>query len=511
MSQWQDAFRPIGQSILSGLLLTASFPLVLSSSGALPLELIPREVLVVPAAGYFFRLATRSAPRFRWGFLAAFVHFATLLSWLVVALTEFGRMPWYQTIPVLGLLAGYCALFLAAVPDLTAWFVLRVRVPRPVCFAAAVVLLEWLRSHLLTGFSWGLWGYSQARNLALAQLAAWGGVYLVSAMIAILGALSSCRKSWFAFFLVLVSAHAPGLLSLVSSHDPPSEGIQVAILQGNIRQNLKNGGAATAPQIARVYRELLREAESQPVDLVVWPESSWPFTRSISDRDFSIRTASSMIVGVVQTEAASSSEPQPQGYRVYNSAIYVEPGGQVSGSQHKLHLVPFGEYVPLRSVLPVEKFVPGLKDLTPGDAATPLGPAKTGVQICFDGTFTEIGRAHVRSGAELLANLSNDGWYGISSGPYQHRDFYVFRAIEMDRYLIRATNTGVSAVIGPQGRIRKQSKLGFEDVLRARVYRKRTHTPYFILGDWVPAFSLGLFLASGGAMLRDTGWSRPSA
>lgn len=482
----------------AGLAFTAAFPIVLPATGPTPvLDWAPRELLVLPAAAYFFALARMPARRFRWAFLTALVHFTTLLFWLGLAMVDFARMPLFQAVPAVALLAAYCSLYLAAVPDLAAWLFQRVALPRWILFPAAVVATEWARTHWLTGFPWGVWGYSQARNLPLANLAAFGGVYLVSAVIALAAALLVERRSRSTLLGVLICAHVPGTVRMIAYSDPPTDGVQVALLQGNIRQDLKNRGTASGPQVAQIYRDLLREAESARVDLALWPESSWPYPHSMSSPRFSVNASVPMIVGLLQTAIA------PGGYRAFNSSIYVEAEGEITGSQHKQHLVPFGEYVPLRWLLPVEKVVPGMIDLTPGEKAEPLGPHRVGVQICYDGIFPELGRAHARSGAELLANLTNDGWYGISSGPFHHRDFYVFRAIETDRFVLRATNTGVSAVIGPRGRIRAQSRLGTSTVLRGVAYRRSGTTPYVRLGEWVPILALALVCAAVLASLRD--------
>lgn len=489
----------VAAAIGAGIALTVAFPVVFPVTGPEPIfDWAPRELCVLPAALYFYRLASAPGPRVRWAFLAGFVHFVTLLYWLGLAMVDFARMPLVQAGPAVALLAGYCALYLAVLPDLSAWLFKRVALPRWLAFAAAVVVLEWARTHLLTGFPWGLWGYSQARNLPLAGLAAMGGVYLVSAVLAAVAALIAERRSWTLIVSVVLLVHVPGAQRLVSDSDPrEGDGLRIALLQGNIRQDLKNEGVAAGPRVAQIYRDLLREAESRDVDLVLWPESSWPYPHSVSSPRFSVVASVPMIVGVLRTETTA------EGYRAFNSSIYVERGGDISGGQHKQHLVPFGEYVPMRWLLPVDKFVPGLVDLTAGERAEPVGPARVGVQICYDGIFPGLARAHARSGAEFLANLTNDGWYGISSGPFHHRDFYVFRAIETDRFVLRATNTGVSAVIGPRGAIRVESRLGARTVLFGVAHRRTGSTVYSWLGDWVPAVALALVLAAALASIRD--------
>ncbi|MEM6734040.1 MAG: apolipoprotein N-acyltransferase, partial [Myxococcota bacterium] len=382
--------------------LTLAHPLVLPLFGPTPLlDFGPRELFILPGAAYLYILATRRNTRKRRALLVGFVHYATLLFWLDIAMNEFGGMPRYQSLSVLALLAGYLALFTMGLPPLAAWLAARVSVPRPLCFAAAVISLEWARTHALTGFPWGLWGYSQARNLPLANLAAWGGVYLVSACIAVAAAwtVDAARKraSWTLLLLFLIGIHLLGALRLWNDTEQ-GKSLSVALLQGNIKQELKNQGVASGPQIARVYKKLLDQAGD--VDLAVWPESAWPYSLSLDSEFFTIDRDIGMVVGLVRRGRVEDSRV------AYNSSVYVSAGGRIEGGQHKLHLVPFGEYVPLRWLLPVEKFVPGMSDFSPGQRAAPVGPERVGVEICYDGIFPSINRAHVTAGAELLANLT---------------------------------------------------------------------------------------------------------
>lgn len=499
--QNRSIWSEVAWATVGGLTLTAAFPIAIPGFEVAHgwLERVPRELFAYAGAGFFYtlhRAPRRRALRAGW---AAFVHFATLLFWLNVAMMDFAGMAWFLALPVHVLLAGYCALYLTALPTLTVELSKQTRLPPWLCFGSAVVVLEWLRGHLLTGFPWGLWGYSQARNLPLANLAAWGGVYLVSAVIA-LGAgwlvhawTTRNRRQLVTASAFVAACHLAGAIRWSGSD--PGAGVRVALLQGNIDQHLKNDGADSAAEISRIYRELVSRV-SRPVDLVVWPESSWPYPIGTRTSRFEVDSAVPMVVGVVEVGYTDD------GPVAHNSAIYVDASGRIVDRQRKLHLVPFGEYVPFREILPVDKVVPGMVDMSPGEGATPVSPERIGIQICYDGIFPEINREHVRAGAELIANLTNDGWYGYSSGPYQHLDFYVFRAIESDRYLIRATNTGVSAVIGPRGRVRAESELGARTVLRGEVKRRASLTLYAWLGDWVVALAGLHHLVAAGLFFR---------
>lgn len=485
----------------AGLMLTASFPMAVPAFGAAPLlDWGPRELFILPAAAYFYAQGLRGA--FRGAWVAGFAHFLTLLFWLYVAMNEFGRMPWYQAIPALSLLAAYCSLYLAALPPLFAILLRRVRLPAPLLFGISVVFLEWLRSHALTGFPWGLWGYSQARNLPLANLSAWGGVYLVSAAVAVLGALAfEVGRARGGRHLVVLAAttallHGAGALRLALDREESGvEPISVALLQGNIRQEVKNRGVLAGARVAAVYEELARQALD--ADLLLWPESAWPYALDLDSPWFPVERDVPMVVGVVQGQGRGTEQV------AHNSSVYVEPGGRIGGRQHKLHLVPFGEYVPLRWLLPVDRVVPGLIDFTPGTGAHPVGAERIGVLICYDGIFPDIGRAHAAAGAEILANLTNDAWYGRTSGPLHHLDFYVFRAIETGRYVLRATNTGYSAVIRPTGEVTARTELDRRTVSRGLAYRRQGTTLYVWAGDWVVAVAVAAVVAAALAAARD--------
>ncbi|MBI3178422.1 MAG: apolipoprotein N-acyltransferase, partial [Deltaproteobacteria bacterium] len=351
-----------------------------------------------------------------------------------------------------------------------------------------------LRGILLTGFPWGLWGYSQARNLPLAHLASLGGVYAVSLVVALAGAyvaealVARSRAALLRVLAFAAAAHGAGAVLLWSRAHDSGEPLRVAIVQGNIDQDIKNRDLEFRNHILDRYLNLTAKAGG--VDLVVWPEATFPGYLPIEIRRVPVlRFGHPLLFGV------STRERGPP-LRLRNSAVWVEADGRVAGTYHKQHLVPFGEYVPLRFMLPVDKFVPGMVDFTPGDGGAPLGDPKTGVLICYDGIFPELARGEVRLGAALLANLTNDGWYGVSSAAYQHRDFYVLRAIETDRWVIRAANTGISAFVSPWGRLSGDTALNETTLTHGQVWPRQGHTPYVLLGDWLAAAATGALLGS---------------
>lgn len=494
--------RRLGLAMLSGALMALAFPFVLPSLSPMPvLDGAPRELLVLPGVAGLYVLTRAAIPlRQRAGllFVAGWTHFAMLLYWLDIAMVQFGKMPQWQALPVLFLLVSYCALYWALLPALTQLFYHAVAWPAPVRFALAVVTLEWLRGQMFTGFPWGLWGYSQARNLPLASFASLGGVYLVSFLVALSGAMLAValraptkRRATLRFVAVLALTHGAGwgLLTHNQREDTFGGHEQVALLQGSIPQRVKNRTAEYVEQIRTNYLELARQAVQRGATLLVWPEAAWPgFIRTHELRlpDLALGVPSLMGAGAMRV-----TEGKPE---IFNSAFWVHAQGELVSRYDKRHLVPFGEYVPMRAILPVQKFVPGMIDFSPGHSAAPLGESAVGVLICYDGIFPEIARESIRAGARWLVNLTNDGWYGVSSAPYQHRDFYVLRAIETGRFVLRAANNGISLAITPAGEQRAATTLDTRTVSLANVFLSDRQTPYVRLGDWGVALALGLLV-----------------
>jgi apolipoprotein N-acyltransferase len=182
--------------------------------------------------------------------------------------------------------------------------------------------------------------------------------------------------------------------------------------------------------------------------------------------------------------------------RYYNRAYLLSSSGLVLGTYDKVHLVPFGEYVPLKKFLPfVHRLVPAAGDFSAGEKSEPLPLSllPSGVLICYEAIFPELSRAQVMHGAAILVNLTNDAWFGHTSAPYQHLAMAVFRAVETARPLIRAANTGFSAVVGPEGRILKQSGLFSEETLTVEIpLHQGKETIYTRFGDLFAVTLLGI-------------------
>lgn len=502
--------RPWMSASLTGLLLAFSFPKPGVSLFAwfafLPL---------------FYALRGES-PRssFKLGFLAGFVANVGIFYWLNIVMTTYGKLPLPVSVSLSLLMAAYMALYVA----LTAFFsryAEKQGVPAVMSFPFFWVTFEYLRAYLLSGFPWELLGYSQYRTLPLIQIADLTGVYGVSFLIILVNCFLFQLWRWVrgkdgASYPVLATCTTIPLLLLVIwygfltlNSDLPGKPVKVALAQGNIPQDVKWDPAFQEETVA-IYEGLSREAVGSGAALVVWPESSLPFFFQREPK-YSARIAS-LARELGSALVVSSPVLVNEGGRekFLNSAFLIAPDGKTLGRSDKLHLVPFGEYVPLASLLPfVKKMVEGIGDFSPGDSITPLAApfGKLGVLICFEGIFPEISRAYAASGAQLLVNITNDAWFGNSSAPYQHLSMTVFRAVENRMPLVRAANTGISAVIDSRGHVRGMTGLFRKALLTGEVLLGGTPSFYTLHGD---VFARGCLLVVIGIVCFAFRRSRPT-
>jgi apolipoprotein N-acyltransferase len=290
--------------------------------------------------------------------------------------------------------------------------------------------------------------------------------------------------------LLLVATVLFGKGQMVSAETHRRE-IRVSIVQGNIEQSIKWDPGFQERTIA-IHNRLTREA-GRGADLIVWPETAVPFflreggPLSQQVLDLAKEMQSYLLVGSPDRTRDISS-------RYYNSAFLISPEGKIVQKYDKIHLVPFGEYVPLKSLLFfVQKMATGIGDFSPGQAFTVFeAPAgRFGVLICFEAIFPDQVRRYVLAGADFLVNITNDAWFGDSSAPYQHLSMAALRAVENGVILVRAANTGISALVTPTGRIVKQSDLFVETVLSGTMARRSAETFYTRYGD-VFAWGCGL-------------------
>ncbi|GFO70791.1 apolipoprotein N-acyltransferase [Geomonas limicola] len=494
------AWGPLLLALTSGVLLALSFPnpgiSLLAWCALVPLFSAAKEATPARAA--------------QLGFLAGLVAYLGILYWLNIVMVSYGKLPSALSALLYLVLAAYLALY----PALVLWLARTGELGgiSSLCsFPVLWVAAELMRSFLLTGFPWANLGYSQYRTLPLIQISDITGVYGVSFLVAFANLVFFRMWLWlrrsdayypvrsFLALLVLVAATLGYGFEALNRPEPgPLE--RVLLVQGNVPQQLKWDPAFAAASVD-TYERLSRQECRTPGTLVVWPESALPFFLQ-SEPQYAARVQS-LAAELKSCLVAGSPAFEREGEltRYLNSAFLIAPSGALAGRSDKQHLVPFGEYVPLKGLFPfVNKLVEGIGDFSPGRSLKPLDTeaGKIGVLVCFEGIFPEISRAYVRQGAGLLVNITNDAWFGRSSAPYQHLSMTVFRAVENRVPLVRAANTGISAIIDSKGHVRGMTQLFQEATLAGQVRRGTGGSFYSRHGD---LFALACLATSLGGIL----------
>jgi len=471
---------------LSGILLALAFP----SPGLSILA----WVALVPLLAAIRESSWRSS--FKLAFITGFIAYSGIFYWLNIVMTTYGKLPLLVSFILMLLMAAYLALYIAGAAALTRLAELR-GIPVAASLPVIWVSLEYLRAYLFTGFPWASLGYTQYRTLPLIQIADITGVYGLSFLVVLTNVVLFRMARGISGrgnvrYPLVTSAILVALLAVCLGYgfvtlNRPDNGrlIKVALAQGNIPQDIKWNPAFQEETVA-IYERLSRSGQGAGSDLVVWPESSLPF---FFEREpvYSARVSSlarelnsAMIVGSPALEKGIMKD------RLLNSAFLVGADGTTLGRADKVHLVPFGEYVPLASFLPfVHKMVEGIGDFSAGANLTPLAApfGRLGVLVCFEGIFPEISREYVRQGATLLVNITNDAWFGRSSAPYQHLSMTVFRAVENRVPLVRSANTGITAIIDSRGHIVRMTGLFHEALLTGEVRAGNYRSFYTRYGD----------------------------
>jgi apolipoprotein N-acyltransferase len=368
---------------------------------------------------------------------------------------------------------------------------------------------EWLRGHALTGFPWNTLGYALTEPLALAQTASliglWGLTFLAVAVFAspavLIDGTSRGRKPWIAPALALAVLLAMTIFGAIRLSRQPTvmlANTKLRIMQPNLQQDARFNYAAKA-EVMKKYLTLSDRASGpqstgvRDVNILIWPESAFPFFLT-READAMAQIADLLPKGTVLITGSVRAPDVPPGTRItraYNSIYVIDHDGNVLSVYDKLHLVPFGEFLPFQDLM--EKI--GFEQLTkiqggfiPGTHRRSMevpGAPRMLPLICYEAVFPgDVVERNDRPG--WIVNLTNDGWFGISTGPYQHLQQARLRAIEQGLPLVRAANTGISAVIDPMGRVVARLGLGLEGVLDSTLPAAIPPTPYARAGD-IPA------------------------
>ncbi len=490
-------------AIASGILIALSFP----NAGLSFLAWIALIPLLIAME--------ESSPKeaFRIGLTCGISAYAIILYWLNIVFTQYGHLPWAVSIPVYLLLVLWLALFYSL-----STFIARmgelVGIKAAFTLPVAWVAFDFIRSFLFSGFAWGMLGHSQFRTLPLIQIADLAGVYGITLLIVLanivlhraLRAVSGAGvpypvKSAAVVLILLSSTLFYGFSSLNGSETVNSKPLRVALIQGNIPQDVK-WSPEFRERTIDTYMRLTRDASKGGVDLVVWPESAVPFffqdepLQAERLRSLARETNACILFGSPAHELRNGRST------FLNSAFMISPRGETIGRADKMHLVPFGEYVPLGNILTfINKLVVGIGDFAPGERAVVLdtGSTKLGVQVCYEVIFPELARQYVQAGARVLVAITNDAWFGRSSAPYQHLAISTFRAIETRTPLIRAANTGVTAIVDQNGHISTMTGLFVEAFRTGEIQPGSGRSLYLTIGD-TPAWFCVL-LTAGVALL----------
>ncbi|WP_439599296.1 apolipoprotein N-acyltransferase [Falsiroseomonas sp.] len=478
--------------------LATAFGLGAATALALPpVHLVPVLLLTLP--GLF--LMVTAAPTARraaliglawgWGFHVAGLH------WLTNAiLTEVDRFWWLVPIavPALALPLGAFTIL----PALAARWA-RPGWPAALAFAAAWLAAELLRGVVFTGFPWNLIGTVWAFASLPVQSAAWIGVHGLSLATVLLAlAPLAGRRGWIGGGLALLAFAGIGLIRLWPA-EPEPEPVTMVLVQGNVAQEAKWREDTRLPIFQRYIeltaggiRTAAQEAPGNRI-VAVWPETASPFLLASDPRAAEMATAplppgALLLAGSVRAEFA----PDGRASRVWNSLVALDAQGAVLDAYDKVHLVPFGEYTPLRGLLPIRLVLSAL-DFSAGPALRAIslpGLPAFGSLICYEVIFPGAVTPAARPG--FLVNITNDAWFGVSAGPHQHLAAARLRAVEEGLPLVRAAQTGISAVFDARGRVVARMGLAETGVVVAPLPRPAPATPFANLGLWIPILLLVL-------------------
>ena len=487
----------VALATISGALFVLSFP----KFGHPAFGWIALTPLLVALSGAALRRA------FLLGLTTGIIYFTGTLYWITGVLAAYGGLQTWVAVLINAGLIAYLALFPALFALITRRIVMAYG--RSALMAAPVV---WVATELarssITSFPWELLGYSQVTVLPIAQLASLFGVYGLSMLIAAVSAALAFAAAGprqgpvrympavGAVMIVLAIAVWGSRRVAASEWTRAGEPIRIGMIQGNVDQAQK-WDVKRASAIFQDYVNLTRQAIREGAQLVLWPESSTPF---LFEEDLPAAAVVRTLAQQARVPIVFGSDQIERGRpdRFFNSAFLVRADGTTGGVYRKMHLVPFGEYVPFQRLLffaaPLTEqagtFSPGLNpELLPVDGH------RLSVAICYEVVYPDLVRQFVAAGSELLTTITNDAWFGQTSAPVQHFQQAAMRAIENGRYLVRSANTGISGIVDPYGRVLAETPIFQSAVLVGEARFLRTSTFFSRHGD-VLAYASALATAA---------------
>jgi apolipoprotein N-acyltransferase len=491
----QHGWRRYGLAFLLGALLAAALP---------PVDLTPIVFLIFPLYLWLDDGSHSPGASARLGYVFALGHFVAGMYWVAAALfVDIGRFWWALPFAVLGIPA-VLATFVAVCLYVAALARFRFGLgglARVLTFAVMWSAAEWLRGHLFTGLPWNLLGYVWAGGfpgaLAMLQSTAWVGIYglgfltvLAASLLALLGISSLTpvplwRRAMPAITAVVLIAVPAGAGAIRLKLTPSAEtNIWLRLVQPSIAETAKWDPAEAEANFHRLI-ELSSAPADHDLTAIIWPEAAATF---FLDRDTAHRAAIAAVApkgGYVVTGALRGAPLSGPLAEVWNSVDVVDPSDKIIAQYDKAHLVPFGEYMPWRNVLPFQKLTAGSIDLSAGPGPRTLSPPRLppfAPLICYEAIFPGA-IIDMSDRPDWILNVSNDAWYGRSAGPYQHFAMARTRAVEEGLPLVRVANNGITGVVDAEGRVLAHTSLdaiGYADIALPPTGRP---TPYAYLGD----------------------------
>jgi apolipoprotein N-acyltransferase len=463
-------------ALISGILLVLGFP---------PFDFFPLAwIALIPLLYTIWEKKTKAS--FFLGTLTGFVCFTGTTYWIFNSVYFYGDIPAIFSLLIVFVLCLYLGLYLGVFSMLFTYLSRHSKFPALFIAPVLWVTLEFVRTYALTGFPWSVLGYTQYTFLPVIQIADITGVYGVSFLIvAVNGAIFDVVAYWpnrlarmplvdrwpmavglVALALCLLLSTLYGVWRLKTGDE--GSRLRASVIQGNFEQE-KKWDINFKREIIDTYKQLTREASSLDPDIIAWPESSVPFVfgqeESLTKEivEFQKTMNNHLLFGSMMVKGVKGST-----YELANSVILMSPEGDVVSVYDKIHLVPYGEYVPLRKIFPfIGKLVVAIGDFKRGKHFTVMETptARISSPICYEIIFPGMVRKFVKNGANLLVTVTNDAWFGRSSAPYQHFSMAVLRAVENRVPVIRAANTGISGFIDARGKIKGKSEIFVKAVL----------------------------------------------
>lgn len=471
----------------------------LSVLGFAPYYLYPLSIVSVVGLFYFWLKSSTWQQSAHMGFLYGLGLFGVGFYWIYISLHTYGGMPMILAIMLTLLLAAFMALILATAGALSFYLTRPNKAALLIAMPVLLAFSDWVRGWIFTGFPWMTLGYSQVPHSPLAGYMSIIGVYGVSFITALFASIIAYwlaqkptamlwrRNSIAALVLIIVIGN---MFRWITWTTPTNQPISVSLLQGNISQDLK----WDIDIAERTIKQYLTMAEQSSAQLIVMPETAMPIVSSELPADLKTRlnhhakqNHGGILVGIVEQENGE----------YFNSILSF---GDTTSTYRKSHLVPFGEFIPLKSALGWvyrDLLNMPLSDLSRGNTnqqPMPIAGEKIAVNICYEDVFGEE-IIHQLPAATLLVNATNDAWYGDSFAADQHLQFSQARALETGRMVLRATNTGATAIIDTKGRVLAHAPHFMQTTLNGEAQGYTGSTPYIIWGNWpFILFSIGMMI-----------------